>query len=92
MDKIINNKEANRFELNSDGLISIITYKLSEGKINYLHTEVPRELEGGGIASSMAKHVLDYARSEGLSVIPSCRFISSYIKRHPEYEDLVSNE
>jgi predicted GNAT family acetyltransferase len=32
---------------------------------------------------------LDYARTQGLQVVPLCSFIAGYIRKHPEYQDLV---
>jgi uncharacterized protein len=70
-----------------------------EAKINYsmatddilelIHTEVPEENRGQGIAEELAKFALNYAREHKLEVIPSCRFVNAYIQRHQEYQDLV---
>jgi uncharacterized protein len=35
---------------------------------------------------------LDDIRSRGLQVVPLCPFVAAYIRRHPEYEDLVTRE
>jgi predicted GNAT family acetyltransferase len=85
---ITNNVNKNRFELIIDGKTSVVEYKLSEGVITLLHTEVPSELEGKGIASAMAKYVLEYAKANNLKVMPLCPFIYTYINRHPEYQAL----
>ena len=53
------------------------------------HTEVPPALEGRGIGGALARYALDDARRRGLAVRPQCPFIASYIRRHPEYLDLV---
>ncbi|UAY51501.1 GNAT family N-acetyltransferase [Ferruginibacter albus] len=89
MEDIINNTEAERFELTIDGKTSIVQYGLFDGGIAFLHTEVPPELEGKGIASSLAKHVLEYSKTNNLKVLPLCPYINTYIKRHQEYESLV---
>jgi predicted GNAT family acetyltransferase len=54
-----------------------------------MHTQVPKEYEGKGIAAMIVKHVLDYARNEGLKILVYCPYTAAYIKRHPEYNDLV---
>ncbi|MGZ3710077.1 MAG: GNAT family N-acetyltransferase [Bdellovibrionota bacterium] len=46
-------------------------------------------MEGRGIGNVLARTALDYARSNGLRVVPRCKFISAFIKRHAEYQDLV---
>ncbi len=86
---IINNPDARRFEATVDGFTAVVEYILATGKIVFTHTEVPVELEGRGIAGKMARHVLEYARTEGLEVIPLCPFMASYIRRHTEYIPLV---
>ena len=35
------------------------------------------------------KAALDDAKRQGLEVTPLCPFVADYIRRHPEYEDLV---
>lgn len=62
-----------------------------EGKIFLSHTEVPPPLQGKGIGSKLVKHVFEYIRENNMRMIPVCPFVKSYIKRHPEYMDLVAS-
>ncbi len=78
-----------RYEVTIDGQRSLIQYRMRGDTIVFLHTEVPPALEGRGIAGHMARFALDDARARGLSVVPQCPFVASYIRRHPEYQDLV---
>jgi predicted GNAT family acetyltransferase len=86
---ITNNTNKNRFELTIDGKIAVVEYSLFENGIRFLHTEVPDELEGKGIASAMAKYVLEYAKATNLKVSLLCPFIKAYVDRHPEYQPLL---
>ena len=87
-----NNEERNRFEVLIAGHLAVIDYRRRGNEIIYTHTGVPDELGGQGIASKMAKTALEYARAESLYVVPQCPFIRAYIRRHPEYKDLVSKD
>ena len=91
LDEVIvaNNETAQRYEVRVDGLLAVITYQRLGDRIVFLHTEVPEALEGHGIAGKMAQFALDDARARHLAVIPRCPFVASYIRRHPEYADLV---
>ena len=89
MHEPVNNEAESRFELDVDGKLAVSEYRKRPGKIIFTHTEVPLELEGQGIGNVLARSALDYARSEGLRVVPHCQFIAAFIKRHPEYQDLV---
>jgi len=87
---IINNPAENRFETSIDGQLAKVEYRLmGDRKIALVHTEVPDELSGRGIAGQLAKFSLEYAHERGLSVLPYCPYIAAYLKRHPEYLDVV---
>ncbi|WP_448204642.1 GNAT family N-acetyltransferase [Azospirillum sp. sgz302134] len=85
-----NNAAMKRYELTVNGATAFVTYALSEGRIALLHTEVPESLSGQGIGSALARGALDDARASGRKVVPHCTFMAGYIKRHPEYQDLVA--
>ncbi len=83
---ITHNENRKRFEISADGKTAYVKYDLFDGGIAYMHTIVPSELEGKGIASALAKYVLDYAADNNLKVKPYCPFINAYIDKHPEYQ------
>ena len=56
--------------------------------LDYAHTYVSPDLRGQGLAGRVVEKALDYAREEGLKVVPSCPFVASFVKHHPEYQDL----
>ena len=86
---VANNETAQRYEARVDGQLAVITYQQLGDRIVFMHTEVPEALEGHGIAGKMAQFALDDARARRLVVIPQCPFVAGYIRRHPEYADLV---
>ncbi|HVY56248.1 MAG TPA: GNAT family N-acetyltransferase [Xanthobacteraceae bacterium] len=89
MSAVRDNPILRRFELDADGHTAVAYYQRSPGVITFTHTEVPPELSGRGIGSALARGALDAVRAEGLKVVPKCPFISAYIAKHPEYQDLV---
>ena len=84
-----NNAEAGRFEIEAGGELAVANYKVRGNTIYFTHTEVPESMEGHGIGNALARAALDYARASGFRVVPICKFIAAFIKRHPEYQDLV---
>jgi predicted GNAT family acetyltransferase len=88
--QVRDNEAENRFEMNLGDKSAFVTYAKSPNFITYYHTEVPPEYEGQGIAKKLAVHVLDYARENDLKVNALCPFIAAYVKRHPDYKDLLS--
>ena len=87
--RVTHDEESRRFVAAEDGATAELTYRLAAGQIVFLHTGVPPELEGRGIGSALAKAGLEYAKEQGLAVIPLCPFVRSYIERKPEYQSLV---
>jgi hypothetical protein len=69
----------------------VLEYQQQEGRLVITHTGVPASLEGRGMGSSLARAGLDYARQKGLMVVPLCSFIAGYIRKHPEFQDLLEN-
>jgi predicted GNAT family acetyltransferase len=44
------------------------------------------------LAGKLTSFALDYARAKHLRVVPRCPYVSSFIRKHAEYQDLVSAE
>ncbi|HCN17407.1 MULTISPECIES: GNAT family N-acetyltransferase [Psychrobacter] len=86
---IIHNQPAKRFETSIEGQTGYISYQDRDGKLVYDHTIVPQQLGGRGVGSALVKHALDYAQEQDKKVIPQCSFVSSYIHKHPEYQNLL---
>ncbi|HET9982204.1 MAG TPA: GNAT family N-acetyltransferase [Longimicrobiales bacterium] len=79
-----------RFEARVDGAVAFTAYRRQgEDTVVFTHTEVPSAAEGKGVGSRLARTALEWARAQGLRVVAECPFVASYIRRHPEYAELV---
>jgi len=87
---VVDNVNEQQFELTVDGLTAFAAYQREGDVIVFTHTEVPPEHQGKGVGGALARGALDAARAEGAEVIPLCPLIASYIRRPPDYLDLVS--
>lgn len=82
--------ERDRFEITVDGeLAGFLVYRSRQGLMALIHTEVEDRFEGHGLGGRLARFALDQARADGLVVLPFCPFVNEWLKRHPEYVDLV---
>lgn len=86
---VTHNPEEHRFELALDGHLAVLDYIMMDDIIVFTHTGVPTEIEGGYVGVKLAQTGLEYAREKGLWVRSKCWFVSKYLRRHPEYQDLV---
>ena len=87
---VVDNTARSRFEFVVDGQTAFIDYRRTRGVIALTHAEVPPEIEGRGVGTQMAREVLDAIRASGEKVIPQCSFVEAFIRRNPEYQDLLS--
>jgi predicted GNAT family acetyltransferase len=78
-----------RFELERDGLAARLEYNLTGKVLQLIHTEVPEALRGKGMASALAESALQWAREHEVKVDVICPSVAAYLKKHPEYSDLV---
>lgn len=90
-DQVQDNPSRKRFELSVEGIVAFVDYERREGGVFALtHTEVPEALGGKGVGSRLVKGSLELVRAQGGKVLPCCSFISAYVEKHPEYQDLLA--
>lgn len=86
---VTHNAAASRFEARVGGQLAKCAYRRQGDVLLLTHTEVPPAAQGQGIAAALVKATLDWARAEGLRVRPLCSYVSAYMRRHPETQDLL---
>jgi uncharacterized protein len=82
--------ESGRFQARVDGHLCVADYRLDGDRMEMLHTEVHPALGGRGIAARLVQAALDHARANGLKVVPLCSYVRTYMRRHPETQDLLA--
>ncbi len=82
--------EARRFEIRHESdELAVLTYTPLGGAMNFDHTHVPESLRGRGIAADLTRGALLEARRLGWKIVPGCSYVAAFIRRHPEFEDLL---
>lgn len=84
------NETQKRFELSYNGHLGFINYGEYGNSIALVHTEVEPELQGTGASTALVEKTLNYIKAEGKEILPFCPFVFSYIKRHPEWKEMVN--
>ncbi|MDX6503370.1 MAG: uncharacterized protein QOE29_495 [Gaiellaceae bacterium] len=88
--RVTDNPEEHRYEARvGEDVRGFLDYHLQPGLMTIMHTEVDRAAEGKGVGSALAAGALDDIRRRGLSILVVCPFVRAYLRRHPEYADLV---
>ena len=87
---VVHNAEKSRFELVVDGQTVFAEYRIAGGLMTFYHTLTPPPLRGRGLAARVVQAGLEYARAQGLKVLPLCWYVSGHINEHPEFRDLLA--
>ena len=79
------------FELLDEQNIAVgeLTFLLRDGEMIINHTGVNPDLRGQGLAEKLVLKAVDYARENQLKIRPFCSYVSVYIGRHPEVQDVI---
>ena len=88
-DIVTDNTTHNRFEMPLDDGLAFVAYRRDGDVLSLDHAEVPPALEGRGAGSRLVAATLETVRARGLKVIPRCGFVRAYMRRHPEFDDLI---
>ncbi|HWJ91192.1 MAG TPA: GNAT family N-acetyltransferase [Flavisolibacter sp.] len=86
---IVNNEDNEQFEIVLERERAFLEYRWYKNSLALMHTFVPDSIGGKGLASALAAHAFEYAKSRKIKVRIYCSFVADYIKQHPEYNHLV---
>ncbi|MEY9933092.1 putative GNAT family acetyltransferase [Catenulispora sp. GP43] len=82
---VVNNSDANRFEILVDGqLAGYTTYHRNHARIVFIHTEIDERHRGRGLASALARHVVEDATARDLTIVPVCPVVAGWLRKHPD--------
>ena len=91
--RVVDNTDELRYEVELDGKrAGYLLYTREPDAVVLVHTDVDPAFEGRGLGSRLVAGALDDLRARGLRIVPVCPFVTSYLRRHPEYADLVAED
>ena len=88
--KVIHEKENERFVIYTEGNEVYVEYTMTEEKINLYHTYTHPALRGKGLAAQVVRAAFEYAKENNLKVIPTCSYVQSFIAKNDGYKELVA--
>lgn len=87
---VTDNTLLKRFEWVEDGQTVFADYAVDGNVMRINYVEAPVALRGTGAARRLMQGLMDIVRERGLKVIPICGYAAVWIRRHPQYHDLLA--
>lgn len=87
---VIHNEAEHRFEARLLGELAVCDYERESNRLVFTHTFVPPGLRGRGIAETLVRAALDYARAQKLQIVPACSYVAAFVERHREFQALIA--
>jgi predicted GNAT family acetyltransferase len=89
--EIVHVPENSRYEIRLDGETVGFTEakERDDGVVLFSHTVVDDEHEGEGLASKLVAGALDDVRAHDRKIEVTCEYVLGFLKKHPEYLDLL---
>ncbi len=87
---VTDNPARARYELVENGLTAFADYRRHGEVVVLPHVEAPPALRSTGTAGRLMAGVLERIRAEGLKARPLCSYAVAYMRRNPQYSDLLA--
>lgn len=85
-------RETQRFELRREGeVVGYATFREQGDAVVVPHVETLGEHRGQGYAGQLMAGIVEHLRSTGRTIVPHCSFAASYMRAHPEHDDLLQS-
>jgi uncharacterized protein len=69
---------------------AVLAYRDSpEGHVDIRKVYVPDSARGQGVGGALVEAALVWARAEERRVIPTCWYVGTWVKDHPDFRDLL---
>lgn len=89
---VIHNSDLTRYEIFlGEERIGLADYKLIDGVLHFTHTEIDPAQQGKNYAAILMREAFKDIEEKQLGrVWPVCPYVVTYMKRHPETQELLS--
>jgi predicted GNAT family acetyltransferase len=82
--------ENSRYEISVDGELAGFAAYADRGEQRiFYHTEIAEAFGGRGLSTVLVTEALADVRAAGKHVVPVCRLVAAFLRKHPDQSDLA---
>ena len=85
------NEALKRYEMPFGHLVVYANVRKEKNTLYIDYVFAPQDLRGKGAAGEFMSKLMDVVRAEALKAAPVCGYAASWLGRHSEYQDLISD-
>jgi len=83
-------KKSDEFTISVEGKpVGLEAFAERDGQRVFYHTEIDEAFGGRGLGTVLIAEALAVTRGEGLRVVAVCPMVAGFLKKHPEFDDIV---
>ncbi len=80
------------FFITIGGKKAVLDYQIDGKKMDLFHTFTEPELRGQGLAERLTQAAFEYAKKNGLRIVPTCDYVrDKFLKDHKEWDSIVDH-
>lgn len=83
-------KKSDEFAIGVEGKpVGLEAFADRDGQRVFYHTEIDEAFGGRGLGTVLIAEALAMTRGEGLRIVAVCPMVAGFLKKHPEFDDVV---
>ncbi|MDT5106159.1 MAG: uncharacterized protein QOI25_3672 [Mycobacterium sp.] len=83
-------KKPDEFTISVEGKpVGLEAFAERDGQRVFYHTEIDDAFGGRGLGTVLIAEALAATRADGLRIVAVCPMVAAYVKKHPEFDDIV---
>lgn len=87
--EVIHDKDNHQFTMEVDGETAKVDYKLKDGKMHLVYSEVPFNIRGQGIGKVLVEKTFEKLTEEGYQAVAVCGYIKSVANSSKKWNSVI---
>ena len=87
---LIHDEKASQFRLELEEGIAKVDYKIRNGLMYLIHSEVPYQFRGKGVGKVLVEKVFEYVEQHDIKAVAVCSYIKLVAQRSEKWSKIIN--